>query len=702
MNNDSVANWRDIDPFVTMMGHQLSDYVSGSEDWWRCKAADCNQDGQVNWRDIDPFVDALSANKVIPLVLWIEGIQKSGPYGITVYADLNGNGIDPGNDPSDTVKITIGCNCNAAEEFDDAFGVPRGYPCEDQQFWSRGWGIHIADLPDSDSPRSGYPLSLSPLYGFGPADLPAIHNGAGQSTVPLVSKEVGYYQTPIPEIEQPTQNDLVSLVTGVPTVQETDFELPFGDAVFRHIRTYSENFLNHIADHYGFYSIDTTRVMDPQSTFWDWNGKFWMMGENPILLIDARYPGILSQEEIDAGTKISYLIPDANHAIPFIYDDVTKAYTAPDYYDAVMAYSNATIPSTNVPMYYYVWLNHGTIKYTFKSFCEDVWIRKDPDGNYHQANEPWIPDTNNYGYSDNYGGYGMPYYGLVTNITDRYGNRMEYEYATMRQYDDNDWPDTPDCNVCQQNINEKGQVKAIRLITADNQVAWTILYTYRGFAVEDPLAGVENPLSRETYNPHMVHSIHVYKGDVPTSSFDSLSIGFWGNFSELTSFDDYDAIDEVSMFDLPTNWTIEVKYLYEEADQSSYDDTSDDTPYYQFFSKKVGGGRYFSTNGDYIPNSGYNLLKTTVTKKITQINSVSVNETTHTIYRYCFQDAHAAPAEGGMEINGGGGLKAVFYDQTIQRIIEGQKQLYNLMVNENVLFTITDSNVTIPDNSTTP
>ena len=61
------------------------------------------------------------------------------------------------------------------------------------------------------------------------------------SSSPLVGQDVIYSRGPQPYRERPTQNKLIDLVTGVPLLQETDFELPFGGAVFRHIRTYSEN-----------------------------------------------------------------------------------------------------------------------------------------------------------------------------------------------------------------------------------------------------------------------------------------------------------------------------------------------------------------------------------------------------------------------------------------------------------------------------
>ena len=88
---------------------------------------------------------------------------------------------------------------------------------------------------------------------------------------------------------------------------------------------------------------------------WDWNGLFWMMGENPLLLIDAQYNRL-----IYPGPKRCYLIPDSHHSIPFIYDEASEKYYAPDGFDAILDHNEETI--NGVPTEFCVWLNRKSIK----------------------------------------------------------------------------------------------------------------------------------------------------------------------------------------------------------------------------------------------------------------------------------------------------------------------------------------------------
>ena len=107
-----------------------------------------------------------------------------------------------------------------------------------------------------------------------------------------------------------------------------------------------------------------------QGSFWDWNGQGWMMGENPILLIDARWPSFIGELP-----KRCYFLPDAHHAIPFIWDNNTKNYTAPAWFDAILTYEyeNDDDQGNDIPpSKWYVWLNQKTIKYAFEPHYEDI------------------------------------------------------------------------------------------------------------------------------------------------------------------------------------------------------------------------------------------------------------------------------------------------------------------------------------------
>ncbi|HRX87321.1 MAG TPA: hypothetical protein P5572_20030, partial [Phycisphaerae bacterium] len=148
-----------------------------------------------------------------------------------------------------------------------------------------------------------------------------------QGSYPMVPAHGRVAGTPNPHLERPMQSDMIDLVFGRPLVQEIDFELPFGGAVFRHVRTFSRQ---------------VQRSYEPWGDigFWDWNGHGWMMGEAPILLIDAQvglsvdgsFDNIVSIVGTDVHTmpeRRCVLVPDAHHAIPFIlqqhgqeYDDI--------------------------------------------------------------------------------------------------------------------------------------------------------------------------------------------------------------------------------------------------------------------------------------------------------------------------------------------------------------------------------------------
>ena len=123
--------------------------------------------------------------------------------------------------------------------------------------------------------------------------------------------------------------------------------------------------------------------------------------------------------------------------------------------------------------------------------------------------------------------WGVPYYALVSNITDRYGNRMEYEYCDVNQYEcDN--PETEQVIETCQNTNEKGQIKSVKLITGDD-IVWTLVYVHRGFGSQLPWE--YDYYDHEVDHLHKLHAIYAYEGDVDVSNL-SLSIS---SFQFLTA-----------------------------------------------------------------------------------------------------------------------------------------------------------------------
>ncbi|MBX3379986.1 MAG: hypothetical protein KF805_07810 [Phycisphaeraceae bacterium] len=118
-------------------------------------------------------------------------------------------------------------------------------------------------------------------------------------------------------------------------------------------------------------------------------------------------------------------------------------------------------------------------------------------------------------------GLGMPYYALATAIRDKFGNRAEISYTPLVEY-----PDVSENTNVVQNTNQKGQIREIKLKTADGNTQWTLLYTYRliptdsaawrvpGFSSWDELT----PTQKRCWGDSVVDTIYVYAGDVDTKS----------------------------------------------------------------------------------------------------------------------------------------------------------------------------------------
>ena len=129
-----------------------------------------------------------------------------------------------------------------------------------------------------------------------------------------------------------------------------------------------------------------------------------------------------------------YFIPDAHHAIPFEWDDGTATYVAPPWFDAILGYKSegtSIDPETgdwiDPPTEFYVWLHGGTVKYTIKAHYEDVWENRF-DVSEDDVSEDIVQIVSAHESQEN-GGYGIPYYGLVEKIEDRYGNQIRMHYC---------------------------------------------------------------------------------------------------------------------------------------------------------------------------------------------------------------------------------------------------------------------------------
>ncbi len=299
----------------------------------------------------------------------------------------------------------------------------------------------------------------------------------------------------------------VDLITGSPLLQETDFELPFGAAVFRHVRTYSEP--TGFGQHEEGCLQEGTR---PSSYYWDWNGQGWMTGENPFFLIDAAYWGWSAQ----AGERRCYFIPDAHHAIPFVmhHNDTTHpVYEAPARFDAVLSYEDgtwnpATQSWTTPPTKWFVWLQNQSVKYTIEPRYEDVGysMRAGVWASFHDAPPiDRLPNTDT--------GWGIPYYGLVTQIADRFGNHADIRYCEFHQ---DPCGSTTGCQYCCQNCYEKGQIRSVKLYAAGcSTAAWTLLYAHRGFQQDVPYWDSTGTMIYPHHRQQAIHAIYVFHTDLP-------------------------------------------------------------------------------------------------------------------------------------------------------------------------------------------
>lgn len=156
--------------------------------------------------------------------------------------------------------------------------------------------------------RGDTTMNLNLAKGFGPGDFPPLATTPVESSSPLVP---GRYPPDLASRfpSRPTLNGAVDLITGVPTLREIDFELPFGSATFRHVRTYSPGFIEH--SNWRRSASEPYTFARWRGTMWDWQGAGWMMSENPIFLYDAAYHWQLGLP------KRCYLIIDAYTSIPF-------------------------------------------------------------------------------------------------------------------------------------------------------------------------------------------------------------------------------------------------------------------------------------------------------------------------------------------------------------------------------------------------
>jgi len=461
-------------------------------------------------------------------------------------------------------------------------------------------------------PWRGAKPNLDPMAGASPPTLPPLSGNTVLGTSPLIPAGADAGLPSMFSIaERVMLGGVVDAATGGAALRHIDLELPFGGAVFRHVRTYMDS----TSLTGGGLEHETTYMYDKAMTrLWDWNGTGWMVGHNPILLIDSGLPGVTELIEDDSDEKFyqrrCYFIPDAHHSIPFDMrtDGAMPVYEAPARFGATLSYEGGVWDSTmynglggwsEFPWSYTVWLNNGAVKYVISPIYEDIKPLPEVAGSRfsHQRHGTQNPSDGD--------GYGIPYLGLTVRIEDRYGNKIINEYCGFRQYDceveradPSDPPgtfqpdatgtppgsfptvlatasstnDPPDHRVLCQTCHQKGQLGRTLLFPAGSaDPAWTIVYSHRTFAAYDitkAMLDIES-LRYPYLNQSAISTIRVYRGAKTPES--CLTLDFRAFHPPDTTVEDFTCILDVPSAlptgDGPDDWA-DPQYNFESG---SYD-----------------------------------------------------------------------------------------------------------------------------------
>ncbi len=406
------------------------------------------------------------------------------------------------------------------------------------QYLSRAYRTTFDHLDDPDITLTrGFPVKGYPRVGASvgtriPANYPPVtHDIAMSNSLIVPASEAGTSRAIYSTRE--TVNGELDLITGQPLIREVDIELPFGGAVFRRIRTYTEAPSVGLSVHNWSDDGSYHRSRTP-----GWHGSGWMSNDALLFLFEAAYAQTMTTPD-DLSPRCLFAL-DAHHSIPFIRQvsaspngggnagDYNVDYVAPEWFDAILLHYGGEWDGPNkrwktYPSEFKVILNKRSVTYTIKPYYEDV----DPAEHFvpdvYEAENLFYAVSSQTGYGDP--GQGVPYYGLVTEVQDRAGNRVVYSYADGHQpyegliyefYWPHDGVTTLDDRRVEirQRAWYKGMIDHIQLYAADStEPDWTLLYTYRTFADKRDRLERWGFWDDESYPPAL-HSILVYEGDV--------------------------------------------------------------------------------------------------------------------------------------------------------------------------------------------
>ena len=190
---------------------------------------------------------------------------------------------------------------------------------------------------------TGLGMNINLEVGAAPPTLSPRSFDPRESGSALVPPSVAIDGRPVARWTRPMLGEAVDLVTGIPMVQEIDFELPFGSAVYRHVRSYSEmppgRFEQRCYDaalNGDQSDIEAETLGSVAGDFFDWHGQGWMIGEAPLFLIDAHYQHVVYKDS--TSPRRCYLVLNAHQSIPFDQDptDEHGRYVAPPHFDAFL------------------------------------------------------------------------------------------------------------------------------------------------------------------------------------------------------------------------------------------------------------------------------------------------------------------------------------------------------------------------------
>ncbi len=405
------------------------------------------------------------------------------------------------------------------------------------QYLSRAYRTtHEHTVDDGTNPTTGFadrgfPRVGSPVGTRIPANYPPVTQDITMSNSLLVPASVAGTSRAIYSTRE-TINGELDLITGQPLIREVDLEIPFGGAVFRRIRTYTEAPSVGLNAHNWSDDGSYHRSRTP-----GWHGSGWMSNDAPMFLFEAGYAQTMTTPD-DLSPRCLFAL-DAHHSIPFIRQvsaavgqdgnagNYNVDYVAPEWFDAILLHTGGEWDGTNkrwktYPSEFKVILNKRSVTYTIKPYYEDV----DPG-------EHVVPDVNSdstqfaavSSEAEDHSGQGVPYYGLVTEVQDRAGNRVVYSYAEGHHpYDGliiERWltvDEVPELNDRFLEIRQhgwyKGMIDHVQLFAAGEvDPAWTLVYTYRTFADKRDRLEEWGFWDDESFPPTL-HSILVYEGDV--------------------------------------------------------------------------------------------------------------------------------------------------------------------------------------------